>query len=261
MDLFKQLVLAGFIVITLPVTGQISSGKVEEKTVIEEEDKPEKAEKPARVPTEGMDEFVFYFGAGRVYANRNLESNKEPFGAPLGARADETGLKAWSFQAGVRNRVSRFISYDAGFALDRFGESYEYDDPDTDSTFSYTSRYSYYAMPIQVFFTYGKDLRVFAGGGIQPQLLAGFRQEQKWNTTLGSTGEATLKGKDGFNEFGMGLIMSCGFQWRLNRNTSLYVLPSWVWNLTSTFDDQSDYIHKAESFNLKFGITVHLKQP
>lgn len=261
MDLFKQLVLAGFIVIALPVTGQISSGKVEEKTVVEEEDKPEKAEKPARVPTEGMDEFVFYFGAGRVYANRNLESNKEPFGAPLGARADETGLKAWSFQAGVRNRVSRFISYDAGFALDRFGESYEYDDPDTDSTFSYTSRYSYYAMPIQVFFTYGKDLRVFAGGGIQPQLLAGFRQEQKWNTTLGSTGEATLKGKDGFNEFGMGLIMSCGFQWRLNRNTSLYVLPSWVWNLTSTFDDQSDYIHKAESFNLKFGITVHLKQP
>ncbi|MDH4474603.1 MAG: hypothetical protein QE487_18510 [Fluviicola sp.] len=257
MDLFKQLVLAGVIVVALPVTGQISTGKVEEKTVVEEVEPP----KTRRVPTEGLDEFAFYLGAGRVYANRDLESNKAPFGAPLGVRADETGLKAWSFQVGVRNRVSKFISYDAGFALDRFGESYEFDDPDSDSTFSYTSRYSYYAMPIQVFFTYGKDLRIFAGGGIQPQLLAGFRQEQKWNTILGSAQEATLKGKDGFNGFGLGIIASCGFQWRLNKNTSLYMLPSWVWNLTSTYDDQSDYIHKAHSFNLKFGLTVHLKQP
>jgi len=256
MDLFKQLVLAGFIVVALPVTGQISTGKVEEKTVVEEE-----PPKPRRVPTEGLDEFVFYLGAGRVYANRTLESNKAPFGAPLGIRADETGLKSWSYQVGVRNRVSKFVSYDAGFALDRFGESYEYDDPNSDSTFSYTSRYSYYAMPIQVFFTYGKDLRIFAGGGIQPQLLAGYRQERKWNTTLGSAQEETLKGKDGFNGFGMGLIASAGFQWRLNKNTSLYVLPSWVWNLSSTYDDQSDYIHKSHSFNLKFGITVHLKQP
>jgi hypothetical protein len=256
MDLFKQLVVLGSIALTLPVKAQISSGKKEEKPVVEEK----KPEEPRRVPDLGLNEFCFYLGAGRVYANRTLESNKSPFGAPLGTRADETGLKTWSFQAGVRNRVSTYFSYDVGFAFDRAGESYDFDDPESDSMFSYTSRYSYFAMPIQGLFTYGKDFRFFVGGGLQPQLIAGYRQEQEWKTTLGSSQNATVKGTEGFNEFGMGVLATCGVQWRWTKYTSIYVVPAWMWSLTSTFDDQADYIHKARTFNLKFGFVFHLKQ-
>lgn len=254
MDLFKQFLIGATIVVSLPVSAQITSGKTEEK--VEKEVPP----MPKRIPSEGLDEFCFYVGAGRVYANRSLEPNVAPFGEELGIRADETGLKTWSFQVGVRNRVHRFVSYDVGFALDRFGESYSYDDPDTDSTFSYTSRYSYYAMPLQLLFTYGKDARFFVGGGLQPQLLGGYRQRSEWTTTLSSTGDSEVKRTDGLNGFGLGAIVSAGFQLRFGKTTSIYVLPSYTWNLTNTYDDQADYIHKSNSFNLKFGVLIHLPE-
>jgi hypothetical protein len=253
MNLFKQLLVFGSIIVSAQGIAQISTGKVEEKKAEEP-----KIERPRRVPTYGMDEFVFYLGAGRVFADRTLTSNKAPFGAPLGERDMETSLKAWSFQGGIRNRVNKYISYDVGLALDRFGESYAYADNGSDSTFSYDSRYSYYAIPIQVLATYGKDFRFFLGGGVEPQLLAGFRQEQKWTTTLNSVGQATVKGTNGFNQFNFGVLATCGFQWRLGVRSSLYVIPTWMWNLTSTYDKQADYVHKAHTFNLKFGLAFHL---
>lgn len=256
MDLFKQLFVLGLIAVTTSVSGQISSGKVEDK-------KPADEPKPAterRIPTDGIDEFCFYLGAGRVYSNRSLDSNQSVFGASLGERAKETGLKTMSFQIGLRNRLSTYFSYDIGLALDRVGESYAFDDPNSDSAFSYTSRYTYYALPLQGLATFGKDFRFFIGGGLQPQLLAGFRQEQKWTTVLNSNDDATVKSTDGFNQFGLAALATCGIQWRMSKRSSIYVLPTWTWNLLSTYDDQADYVHKSRSFNVKFGFVFHLKQ-
>lgn len=254
MDLFKQLLVLGAIAVSMQVTGQISTGKVEEKTPVE----TPKPVKPRRVPTDGRDEFSFYLGAGRVFANRTLESNKSPYGAPLNSRADETGLKTWSYQAGVRNRIGKYLSYDVGLGIDRFGESYKYDDPNSDSTFSYTSRYSYYAVPVQVLATFGKDFRFFFGGGIEPQLIAGYRHKEKSTTGLNAPQEKTIKSTNGINQFNMGVLATCGIQWRLGRTTSVYCMPTWMWNLTSTYDKQADYIHKATTFNLKFGLVFHI---
>jgi hypothetical protein len=257
MELFKQLLVLGSIVASTQATAQISTGKVEEKTPVEEETKPEK---PRREPTEGIDEFTFYLGAGRVWADRKLTSNEAPFGAPLGIRSDETTLKTWSFQGGVRNRVNKYLSYDVGLALDRFGESYSYEDSETDSTLDYTSRYSYVALPVKFLATFGKDFRFFAGGGVEPQLLAGYSQERDWTTELNSNENETVKRTEGISQFGFGVLATCGFQWRLGRSTSVYCMPTWMWNLTNTYDDQADYEHKARSFNLKFGLAFHLPE-
>ncbi len=254
MDLFKRL-LVFFSIGFLPVSyGQIVTSQP--KKVIEEDTVARKR----RVPSEGLDEFSFYLGAGRVWANRTLAENEAPYGEPVGTRADETGLNAWSFQLGMRNRFARSWSYDVGAAIDRMGESYAYDDPNSDSTYSYTNRYTYFALPAQVFYTYGKDFRVFVGGGIQPQLLMGYRQQQEWTTATQSTDRDEVSIEKGLNSFVFGVTASAGFQLRMGKNSSLYVLPSMLWNLNSTYDKQADYIHKAYSFNLKFGVVIHIPQ-
>lgn len=255
MDLFKQLLVLGAIAASTHAAAQITTGKVEEKTPVEE---PKKPEKPRRVVTDGRDEFCFYLGAGKSYTNRTLTPNKFPYGAPLGSRADETGLKAWTFQAGVRNRIGKYLSYDIGLGLERFGESYKYDDPNSDSTFSYTTRYSYYAVPVQLLATFGNDFRFFIGGGFEPQLLAGYRQKQKSTTGLNAPHETTIKTTNGLNQFNMGVLASGGIQWRLGKTTSVYCMPTWMWNLTSTYDKQADYVHKAMTFNVKFGLLFHI---
>jgi len=254
MDLFKQMLVLGSIGVASLSFGQISSGKVEEV-------KPEEpAPRVKRIPTEGMDEFAFYLGAGRVYANRKLTPNVSPYGAQLGIRAAEDGFKTWSYQIGVRNRVSKWLSYDAGLAIDRAGESFSFAATDTDSTYSYTSRYTYYALPMQVFLTYGKDFRFFVGGGIQPELFAGFKQEQKWTTATNTQRSQDVESEKGFNPFGLGVLASAGVQWRLGNTTSLYCVPTMMWNLVNTYDQQADYIHKARTFNLKFGLVFHIPQ-
>lgn len=252
MNTVKQLLLMGALLSSVQATAQITTGKVEEP------EKEPKVERPRRVPTDGMDEFTFYLGAGRVWSDRTLTPNEEPFGQPLGNRADETGLKTWSFQAGVRNRAGKFLSYDVGLMIDQFGESYLYEDSESDSTMAYTSKYAYYGVPIQVLATYGKDFRWFIGGGIEPQLLSGYSQEREWTTSNNSKDDATLKGTEGISQFGFGVLASAGFQWRVGRTTSIYCIPTWMWNLTNTYDDQADYVHKAHSFTLKFGLAFHL---
>lgn len=252
MHLFKQLLVLGSIGSASLSFGQISTGKIEEK-------KPD-ADTPRvrRSPSYGLDEFAFYVGAGRVFSNRTLTENAFPFGAPLGTRADETGFKTWSFQLGLRNNLKPHVAYDAALAIDRTGESYSYDDPETDSTFSYTSQYTYFSLPIQVFYTYGKDLRFFIGGGVQPGLFAGYRQEQKWTTAVNTEGSAEITADAGLNLFAFAAIASAGFQFRLGKSSSIYLLPTMLWNLTNTYDDQADYVHKARSFNLKFGLVFHI---
>lgn len=250
------------------VSAQISTGKVEEKpkpvtkkvedTIVTSTVSTGSAAVARRIPTEGLDEFSFYFGMGRVYSNRNIVSNVAPFGEDVGLRANEEGYKTLSFQVGVRNRFSSYLSYDIGLALERFGESYAYDDPDSDSAYSYKSRYSYYALPLQVFATYGKDFRFFLGGGIQPQLFANFRQEQELTTKINGQEKTKISPTDGFNQFVVGITLTAGVQWRMGKSISLYCLPTFIWNQNSTYDKQADFIHKSHSFNLKFGFMVSL---
>lgn len=263
MEIFKQLLTAALIVATPSAFGQISNGKVESApTEQKKEEKPAKSPKPkapSREPSDGLSEFSYYLGAGRTNAERTLTSNEAPFGAPLGDRAAEYGLKAWTFQAGVRNRFSQLFSYDVGFATDRFGETFDYEaGGDSDSTMFYTSRYSYYAIPVQIFLTYGKDLRFFIGGGLEPQLLSGYQRKREWTTELSSTGSDKLQRTDGLNSFNMGVLVSGGVQLRMGKSLSVYCLPTMLWNLMNTYDDQADYIHKSRSFNVKFGIVISM---
>lgn len=265
MEIFKQLLTAVLIVAAPAVNAQISTGKVEPKDP-EKKEAPAKPEKPKaprvkREPSDGLNEFSWYLGAGRASSERTLTSNEAPFGAPLGERAAEYGLKTWTYQIGARNRVSKWLSYDVGFAIDRFGETFEYRaGGDSDSTLFYTSTYSYSAIPIQLFLTYGKEVRFFVGGGIEPQLLSGYVRSRKWTTTLSSTGSDELERTEGLNSMNMGILLSGGVQLRMGKYASLYCLPTYMWNLTNTYDKQNDYVHKARSFTIKFGVVISLQQ-
>jgi hypothetical protein len=93
---------------------------------------------------------------GRMSAIEN--ENYEAFNA--------TGIGVFSFQLGARNRINHFLSYEAGLSFDKYGEAYKYNATEDDSTFSYTNKYSFVSLPIQVFYTYGKDLRFFIGNAL-----------------------------------------------------------------------------------------------
>ncbi len=238
------------------VFGQISSGKKEPVVVKEVEIDTI----PRRIPSDGLNEFTIYIGAGRNYTSRLLKPNSEPFGKELGERANETGIKIWTYQFGVRNRLNQFLSYDAALALDKYGETYLFESELNDSSYSYTNTYSFISVPIQLFATYGKDFRWFIGGGIQPQIIAGYRQETVIQNALGTKTETTLKTTEGLNGTTFSAIFSAGFQWRWNQRGSVYFTPSYVFGLTNTYAKQEAYQYFIRGFNLKFGVAFHIPE-
>jgi hypothetical protein len=255
MQLLKQIFLPLAVLCSLPVSAQIvtkpqrpGQQPVPIDTVVPKE---------KRVPTDGTDEFTFYAGGAYVLADRSLKPNKEPFGEPLGERENEIPVSTFSLGLGVRNRINSWSSYDVGLMYDKTGEAYDFADEFGDSTYSYKTTYSYFSMPVQFLFTYGEDVRLFLGPGIQAGLFAGYNRKTESTDSDGREASESTSMSDHINEFTFGLLGTSGVQVRLSRGMSFYLMGTLLRNLTSTYDNQADYIHKATTFSVKLGLAFH----
>jgi len=235
------------------IYGQIGSGKVEEP-----KKDTAKTVRVKRVPTDGMDETVYFAGMNINQSFRKLEENVSPYGDPLTYRVDETPLLRTGFQIGMRNRFHSLASYEVGLSWDKFGETYNYQAEEDDSSFTYTNTYSYISLPVQVYVTQGKDLRYFVGGGIQPMLAMKNTYEERYTDSLGGQFETIVKRADGMSGLTVNLLVSAGVQWRFSKLFSLYAIPSYVYGLTSTFGKQESYRHYIRSWNFRCGLTLHI---
>lgn len=232
---------------------QISTGKVEEP-----KKEPVQPVKSPRVPTIGLDETVYFGGVSITQSFRKLEENVAPYGDPIGFRADETPLTKTGFQIGMRNRFHELATYEVGLSWDKYGEKYAFQATEDDSSFNYTNTYSYISLPIQAFLTYGKDLRVFIGGGIQPQLAMNHLYEENYSDSLGGNFSRTVRTADRMNGFSLHLLASAGVQWRFSKLFSLYAIPTYGYALTSTLGKQESYKHYVRAWNFRFGLTLHI---
>lgn len=234
-----------------PILAQISSGKVGNKS------RAEKTEKKPKAPfseTKVMEATHIYIGFAPGSNFRSISVNKFPYGQPLGTRVDEKRLNTWSFSAGLRNYMHKYLQYDVSVAYFKFGEQYQYDAPDSDSTFNYKRTYNYISLPIMIYGTYGKRIQVKSGAGLVPQLFTDSKYEIDAKSKLGDAITSETSIKTGFQSLNLGAQFSVGLQAQLNENISLYFLPAYLVNFLSTLDKQGDYIHKTNRINYHFGI-------
>lgn len=232
---------------------QIGTGKVEEP-----KKDTAKTVRVKRVPTDGMDETVYFAGMNINQSFRKLEENVAPYGDPLAYRVDEVPLLRTGFHLGMRNRFHSLVTYEVALSWDKFGETYNYQAEEDDSSFTYTNTYSYISLPVQVYLTHGKDLRYFVGGGIQPMLAMKYAYEEKYTDSLGGQFESTIKSADRMSGLTVNLLVSAGVQWRFSKLFSLYAIPSYVYGLTSTFGKEESYKHYIRAWNFRCGLTLHI---
>ena len=88
---------------------------------------------------------------------RRLEENDGLFGDSIGARGDETAYNRWSFGIGIRSMLSKNFMFEGGMAYMRNGEQYSFSGADT--SYTYTSQYSYISMPIKLYYTLETNLK------------------------------------------------------------------------------------------------------
>ncbi len=253
----KELVRLTVVIILFLNVGTVQCQVELSKETTKKEEKEKKAEKvKAKNETDGAGTTSIYFNANWSYTDRRLMENEGLFGKPLGERENETSLNKWSFGLGFRNQLHPNIALEAGIALMQNGEQYSFEDVDT--LFAYKTSYSYIAMPIKLFYTYGDEIKLLAGVGITPQMFMRYQQEQNWTTSSGTTESETVKSTVGYNNFVISATVSLGVQFKIAERWSLQVVPEYRVQLNSSNSRNDAYKHYASAIGGNVGLLVNL---
>jgi hypothetical protein len=242
---------------------QISTGKVEDakKKNTTESEKGAKAPNKKYDPDAGLMDFTAFIGAGYSIGSHQLEQNGDLFGRPVGERAKEQMVNRWTYQVGVRNRIHRFLSFEAGLSIDRYGESYDFKSSTTDSSYSYDRKYNMLALPIQLYFTYGKRVQFLAGAGIQPFIPMNMHTKTTATDSLGNSVDITpTRTIEGLSSAGINVLFSAGIQYRFSKYASVYAIPSYSIGLTNIYGKQEPHKEWLNALNIRFGLAVHFPE-
>lgn len=237
-----------FFFVGFTVFSQIESGKIGKETVA-------KTRQQRTLPNATT---MLYLGAGLNHSFRNLQSNKVPFGEPLGQRVNEQAIDLWTFHLGYKQTLAKHFQIDAGLHFDKFGETYNYQDPLSDSAFSYTNRYAFIGLPIQFNLTFGQRLVFSVGGGIQPMLATSYKTEQEITDANKNVTKNSYSSLTALNGFGCNVLISTGIQFRCNQNIGVYFQPTYSHGIINTLENQAAYKHYTRGFNYKAGIVFYL---
>ncbi len=200
------------------------------------------------------------FEANRTNSFRTLAENKQFITLPLGERAKESPLKIWSYFLGMNTSLNRFLRFQGGISFLQTGEQYLYQGAlGSDSTYSYQTKYRYFAMPCQLTFEQGKQLRFSIGAGIMPQLFNSYRQNQQWTTELGGKYDNTNKEGSTCNSFGLSLVSSAGLHYVSARTWGIYFKMTYRYQLTNTLTKYGDYEHFSKGLGYSIGISKNIE--
>lgn len=235
--------------------GQIETGKVQTPEQKKEEKKKEKTVKTQRTANYNPST-VLYMGGSLGAGFRTLVSNKGYFGDPLGERANETPLFTGGAAIGMKTRLANHLYLDFGLALAKYGESYDY--KSADSSYSYKTSYTHFAIPIKLQFVTGQRVKFIAGAGLQPQMFLAYSQKIKWTDTENVNGDRTIRDAKDFNFFTIAAVANVGIEWQFAQNVSVYLLPEFRMQLNSTYGKQASYIHKGMFYGAQFGLSFGL---
>ena len=218
--------------------------------------KKEKKKKAKKEPISKDGATSIFLTTNWSHTSRRLETNEGLVGDSLGHRADETGLNAWSFGIGFRNRLHKNFVWEGGVSFMRNGESYSF--TDTDTSYSYQTQYTYIAMPIRAMYTYGDKIQFLGGVGIVPQMFVSYKQDAQWTTANNTDLSESFKTQNGYATFVISAIFNAGVQLELSDRWSFLFLPEYKIQLNSSYVKLSPYKHFASCIGFNFGMVVQL---
>lgn len=247
--------------ILVSVTLLMSTLTFSQIEISEETQKDEVKPKPIKVETLLLKESTseFFVIANWSSTNRKLVENPANggiFADSLGTRADETSLNAWSFGIGIRDRILPYLSWEGGLTYFQNGESYLYEQADT--THSYTSTYRYIGMPVKAYYTYGNNIKFYAGGGLIPQMFIKYEQDRRWVNSVNTETTETFSTQNGYRSFVLSAVANIGVQVNMGRKVSVLFMPEYRIQLISSNVESSPHSHFARAIGFNMGLTYKL---
>lgn len=200
----------------------------------------------------------YYFESQRMESFRSLASNDAFLPTPLGERANEMALTAWSHQLGICVGLSQHFYLDGAVSWLQNAESYAFSSLGSDSTYAYQTRYRYLALPLQLKVTFGQKFRCYSGLGLVPALYQGYKQDLQWTNALGAKYDDQINVNNAMNSFTLSWLASVGIEAPLGNNYALRLGALYRQQLNNSYSPYEDYIHKSKGWGLNIGLSKKL---
>ena len=241
--------------LSLMATPSFSQIEISDET--QNEETKELDEISILLPNESTTEFFVI--ANWSSTNRKLIENPENDGIyadPLAERAYESSLNTWSVGFGIKDRILPFLTWEGGISYLRNGETYSFED--TDTLHTYTTTYSYISMPIKLYYTYGNNIKLLAGGGVIPQMFLKYKQDRVWVNEVNAETEESFSTQNGYASFVLSAVANIGVQVNLGKKMSVLFMPEYRFQLTTSNIKSSSYQHFSRALGFNMGLTYIL---
>lgn len=204
-----------------------------------------------------LGESWFFLGVGYQIPSSTLKVSNTAFSKPLGMRAEEKMENRATYQLGIRNQVNRYLTVEAGLQVDRYAQSYLFENPINDSMYSYVRDYTFIGIPVQTYFTTGNRLKFMLGIGLQPMITMRNHLVTTYADSLGKKTELTVNKKEGMHFLNLAAMASMGISYQINRNIGVYFIPSYNYGLTNIYDKQAPHQEWLSGLNFKLGLSLN----
>ena len=199
-----------------------------------------------------------YFNANILNSFRSLVPNEAHLNTPLGLRANENTLVCASYAIGVSIPLKKIFKVNTGLSFTQNGESYDWDSAENDSSFMYSSTYSYISLPISLSAAYGKNLKVRLSAGLAPSIFSGYKQDQEWTDANGSEYDEKITIQDDLSFFKLSAQASIGIEYFFGK-MSIRAAYLYIQQLNNSYKEYEDYIHRENAQGGQVTLTYFLK--
>ena len=198
-----------------------------------------------------------YFETDVFSVSRDLMPNEAYLNTPLGNRENETPLTCSSFTLGISLPLNTVLKLNTGLCFLQNGESYNWQSTENDSTFNYTSRYGYIALPISLSTAYGKKLKFHISAGITPGIFNNYKKQTNWTDPDGSEYDEETKIQNDLNSFNLSAQGSIGMAYYF-KSFSIRASYALRKQLNNTYKAYQDYIHRSIGMGGRLTLTYFL---
>ena len=234
--------------------GQIVTGDVGGE---ENDEKDKKKEKKERVKTQrdSLTGTTYYLTGMYNFGHRSFE-DRSAYGA-YQSWENQTAGHSGGATLGLLMPLNDFLSLDLGFTYFGHRENAFYDDPDSDSTHTFSNTYMQIGVPLKLRYTYGDKFQLFGFAGVTPINLLNVRYNESYTRKNGANivSETELI-KDKLSIFNVMATAGLGITYNLDW-VGFTLYPEYRHYLINTYDPQLKPIdHKMYGLAVNLGMTL-----
>ena len=195
------------------------------------------------------------------YCFRTIEENPFFVNSSIEEYQNEQAVHLYQFEMSISHPLSQVIFLETGLGFFQNGESFNFMDDQSDSTFAYSNRFQYFGLPLKLKFSI--PIQSFNSGsfhfsfsaGFIPLLLNAYHQDRAWTSNFGSRNSEKFKDRTYINSYNIMGTLESSLNYNFNKDYAVHLIMNYNKSLINSYTKYGSHIRKAFSYGVALGLS------